>query len=177
MHKASGRLLELVNDILDLATLEAGYLTLQREDMGVYNLMTSVKDLVSDWARKASIEVHLTCAKNIGKITADEKRMKQAIINVIRNAINFTPEGGKITLAAKKRKDGIEISVEDTGIGIPKEDKNIVALHGGHVDLESEEDVGTTVTMFIPFTSIETEFKVPISKKKPVSKKLKTAEE
>lgn len=205
MHKASHRLLELVNDILDLATLEAGYLTLQREDMGVYQLMSSVRDLVSDWARKANIEVHLQCAKNIGKITADEKRLKQAIINVVRNAINFTPAGGKIILTAKKRKDGIEINIEDTGIGIPKEAKkrifdpferaqsgshdgklsrsgaglglslvkNIVALHGGHVDLESEENIGTTVTMFIPFTSIETEFKIPIEKKKPVSKKLK----
>ncbi len=207
MHKASKRLLELVNDILDLATLEAGYLTLQREDMSVYNLMQSVTELVSDWARKAHIEVHLKCPKNIGKITADEKRLKQAIINVVRNSINFTPEGGEINLAAKKHKDGIEITIEDTGVGIPKEDKkrifdpferaqsgaqeaklsrsgaglglslvkNIVALHGGNVDLESEEGKGTTVTLFIPFTSIETGFQIPTPADNAVSKKLKTA--
>ncbi len=197
-RKASGRLLELINDILDLATLEAGYLTLQRNDISLFEMMSSIKDLVSDWARKADIEVHLKCAKNIGKITADEKRLKQAIINVIRNAINFTPPHGEITLSAKRRKDGIEISVQDTGVGIRKEDKlrvfepferaqsgaqdgktsrtgaglglslvkNIIMLHGGHVDLESEPGKGTTVTIFIPFTSIETPFKIPAGSKK-----------
>ncbi len=192
-HKASEHLLELINDILDLATLEAGYLTLQREDISVYELMSSVKDLVSDWARKAEIEVHLKCAKNIGKITADNKRLKQAIINVIRNAINFTPAHGEITLAANKRKDGIEILIQDTGVGIRKEDKlrvfepferaqsgaldaktartgaglglslvkNIIMLHGGSVNLESEPGIGTKVSLFIPFTSIETPFKIP----------------
>ena len=161
---------------------------------------------VSDWARKAHIEVDLKCAKNIGKITADEKRLKQAIINVIRNAISFTPEHGQITLAAKKRKDGIEIAIEDNGVGIEKEDrqrifepferaqsaatdarltrsgaglglslvKNIVALHGGEVTLDSEPGKGTTVTLFVPFTSIETPLKIPFGKKDK-DKKLKEA--
>ena len=196
-QKASERLLELINDILDLATLEAGYLTLQRTDVSMYPLMTSIKDLVSDWARKANIEVHLKCAKNIGKLAADEKRLKQAIINVIRNAISFTPPNGQITMAARRRKDGIEITIEDTGIGIREEDKlrvfepferaqsggqdaktartgaglglslvkNIIALHGGQVDLDSTPEKGTTVTLFIPFTSIETPFKVPFKSK------------
>jgi signal transduction histidine kinase len=196
-RKASERLLELINDILDLATLEAGYLTLQREDISVYTLMTGIKELVDDWARKAEIEIQLKCAKNIGKITVDEKRLKQAVINVIRNAINFTPAGGKITLSAHKLKEGIEISVRDTGIGIRKEDrlrvfepferaqsglqnaknprtgaglglslvKNIISLHGGQVDLESQPGKGTTVTIFIPFTSFETPFKIPVAKK------------
>ena len=201
-QKASEKLLELIDDILDLATLEAGYMTLQREDVSVYTLMSNIKDLVSDWARKAHIEVDLKCAKNIGKITADEKRLKQAIINVIRNAISFTPEHGQITLAAKKRKDGIEISVQDNGVGIEKEDrqrifepferaqsaatdarltrsgaglglslvKNIVALHGGEVSLDSEPGKGTIVTMFVPFTSIETPLKIPFGNKESVKK-------
>ncbi|MEM7650710.1 MAG: ATP-binding protein [Pseudomonadota bacterium] len=197
-RKASERLLELIDDILDLATLEAGYMTLQREDVGIYDMMANIKALVSDWARKGDIEVDLKCAKNIGKITADEKRLKQAIINVVRNAITFTPPQGKITLSAKRRKDGIEISVQDTGVGIRKEDrarifepferaqsaqkearitrsgaglglslvKNIIMLHGGQVELESEEKKGTNVILFIPFTSVETNFKLPIPDKK-----------
>src|SRR5690606_22954321 len=97
------------------------------------------------------------------------------------NAIAFTREGGIITLSAKRRKDGIEIKVADTGIGIPKEDQarilrpfekasakkgrterggaglglslvqSIVGLHGGEIGIESEPDKGTTVTLFLPF--------------------------
>jgi len=197
-RKASGRLLELINDILDLATLEAGYMTLQRQDINLYQLMNSIKALVSDWARTAQIEVSLKCAKNIGNITADKKRLKQAIINIIRNAINFTPENGKIILSAKKQKNGIEITIQDTGVGIRKEDKarifepferaqsgdsknkitksgaglglalvkNIITLHGGQVNLDSEPGQGTSVTIFLPSTSIETPFKIPTGKKK-----------
>lgn len=196
INEASTNLLNLINDILDLSTLEAGYMTLNKEDVKVYSFMHSIGDLVSDWARKKKIEVHITCAKNIGQITADEKRLKQAIINVIRNAINFTPQGGEITLSAKRRKDGLEIIAQDTGVGIPEEDrsrvfepferaqtgekesrisrtgaglglslvKNIIALHGGRVDIDSERKKGTTVTIFLPFVAQETPLKLPIKK-------------
>jgi len=126
INEASGRLLGLINDILDLSTLEAGYMTLNNEDVKIYATIQSIGDLVSDWARKKNVEIKLTCAKNIGVITADEKRLKQAIINVIRNAINFTPQGGEIQLTAKRKKDGIEIQVIDNGVGIPKEDRSRV---------------------------------------------------
>ena len=196
INEASTRLLGLINDILDLSTLEAGYMTLNTEDVKVYGMMQSIKDLVSDWARKKQIEIKITCAKNIGQISADEKRLKQAIINVIRNAINFTPEHGEIALNAKRKKDGLEIKVIDNGIGIPKEDrsrvfepferaqsgpndkpltrsgaglglslvKNIIALHGGTIDIKSASKKGTTVTIFIPLTAQETPLKLPIKK-------------
>ena len=121
--EASERLLGLINDILDLSTLEAGYMTLQREEVSIYGMLKSVEDLVGDWARKEDISVTLKCAKNIGQISVDERRVQQAIINVIRNAINFTPSGGKITLAAKRENDGVNVSISDTGIGIAKEDR------------------------------------------------------
>ncbi len=192
MHAASEKLLGLVDDILDLATLEAGYMELQREDVSVYELMGNIQELVSDWARTRRIEIHLGCAKNIGKISVDRKRLKQAVVNVIRNSINFTPEGGRIDLLAKRRKNGLEIVVRDNGVGVGKKDrkrifepferaqggakdarflrsgaglglalvKNIVELHGGNVVMESEEGKGTCVTIFVPFTSIETPLKI-----------------
>lgn len=201
-RKASEQLLDLINDILDLATLEAGYMTLQRSDVGIYDFIFGVKDRVSDWARKADIEVDVKCPKNIGQISADEKRLKQAMINVIRNAISFTPAGGQITLSAKRKQDGIEIAIKDTGVGIRKEDKlrifepferagtaeteakkprtgaglglslvkNIIALHGGQVDLDSTPGKGTCVTLFIPFTSIQTPFKIPFQQSKTAAK-------
>ena len=194
MHAASTKLLALVDDILDLATLEAGYMELQREDVSIYELMHEIQELVNDWARKGSVEIHLKCAKNIGKLMVDRKRLKQAVINVIRNAINFTPEGGAIELKAKRGKEGVEFIVTDTGVGVDLADrkrifepferahggvsdaahmprggaglglalvKNIVTLHGGDVHLESEPGKGTSVSMFVPCTSVKTPLKIP----------------
>jgi signal transduction histidine kinase len=195
IHKASERLLELINDILDLSTLEAGHMALERSDVKIYDLMGNILDLVEDWGRKNNIKIHLHCPKNIGKITADEKRLKQAIINIVRNAINFTPADGQIDMTARKSKDGIEIEIKDTGIGIKEDDrarifapferaqgglssgktskgaglglslvKNIIALHGGSVDLQSAPGQGTTVTLFVPFISVVTPLKFPLIK-------------
>ncbi len=123
MKEASERLVSLINDILDLSTLEAGYMTMSFEDIKIYDTMQAVFELMNDWARKEKIEIKMTCPKNIGTLHADEKRIKQALVNVIRNAITFTPAGGEIELKASKSKDGIKISVHDTGIGITEEDR------------------------------------------------------
>ncbi|MCB1651417.1 MAG: PAS-domain containing protein, partial [Alphaproteobacteria bacterium] len=102
IHAASEKLMDLVNDILDLSTLEAGYMSLQSEDIPVYEMMQNINDLVASWARSDSVSIQMKCAKNIGKITADRRRLKQVMINLIRNAINFTPEGGTIEFSAKR---------------------------------------------------------------------------
>lgn len=193
MKEASERLLGLINDILDLSTLEAGYMKLTRTDIKITDMMDSVFELVGEWARKEHITINLECPKNIGSVVADERRLQQAIINLIRNAITFTPANGSITLGASRKKDGIRIYVSDTGIGISKEDRmrifepfqraqtgsmkgrvsragaglglslvrNIIALHGGNVELESEPGKGTTVSLFLPFTSTKTDLKIP----------------
>lgn len=185
--QASMRLLNLINDILDLSTIEAGYLSLEPEDVKIRDMLESLVDLVSEWSRKERIEVSLSCPKNIGSIRVDGQRIKQALMNIIRNSISYTPAGGKIVLSAKRGKDGITLAVQDTGIGIDEKDRmrilqpferahaglksgpkeqsgaglglslvnNIVALHGGHMNLESEKGKGTTVTLFIPFEADE----------------------
>ncbi len=193
MGEASERLLSLINDILDLSTLEAGYMNLQRDEVKIPDMLQHVYGLVSEWSWKEKIQIELKCPKNVGRITADERRLQQAVINLIRNAITFTPSGGMITLSAARKKDGIEIAVTDTGIGISEEDKvrifepferaraggqharlsksgaglglslvkNIIALHGGTVELESQQGKGTTVRLFLPFTSTKTTLKIP----------------
>jgi signal transduction histidine kinase len=198
MKKASERLLSLINDILDLSTLEAGYMMLQREEVKVRPMMEAIFNLVGEWARKEKIDIRLKCPANIGTVVADQRRLQQAIINLIRNAITFTPSGGKIELGARRRKDGLEITVDDSGVGIPEEDririfepferaqsglkegrpaksgaglglslvKNIIALHGGTITLDSEPGKGTKVTVFLPFASVETPLKVPLEKRK-----------
>lgn len=188
---SGARLLRLINDILDLSTIEAGYMVLQKESFKVKEVMAGVEDIMAEWAKKKRLKFSLTCPANIGELEADRRRIKQAIINVIRNAITFTPSGGELTVKASRKKDGIEITVSDTGIGISRDNqmrifkpferaqrgeeeqnapkkkqqtpeqggigvglslvKNIMNLHEGTIELNSEPNHGTTVRLFIPF--------------------------
>lgn len=177
IHGASERLLNLINDILDLSSIEAGQMDLELEEYSVKEMMEGILVLVQDWARKENIEVSLKCPANIGKVEVDVRRMKQAIINLVRNSIANMDEGKRIDLKAARKDDGVQIMVSDTGSGIDPEDQqrilqpfertdaqqpgrgaglglslvqNIVKLHGGVFDLESEVGKGTTVTLFLP---------------------------
>ncbi len=195
MREASGRLLELINDILDLSTIEAGQFSLQKHDIDLTTMLESLIELISPWANKERVKVKLTCPKTIGKLHADERRLKQALINLLRNSITFTPTGGLIEVKASRKKDGVQIIVADNGVGIDRENqirifspfekaksgaqssdaplsspaqaqdphqktgaglgltlvKNLIELHKGSVDLESEIGKGTIVRLFIPF--------------------------
>lgn len=180
---SSNKLLHLVNDILDLASIEAGYLTLQPSPVAIPSLLKDVVKLVSK--RAATNRQHLTHKhdKNVQEWIVDERRLKQALFNLLSNAIKFTPPEGQITVDAKINKDELEISVSDTGVGISHEDqprifekfergkgdlhtgaglglslvKNIIELHGGRVHLSSEIDKGTQVTCILPKLLLEDE--------------------
>lgn len=177
IHESGERLISLIDDILDLSTIEAGYLELKKEPVAVKPLLEGLYNLTTEWARKHKLEVILSCPDNIRPISADERRLKQALLNLIRNAINFTPEGGKINISADLIGDGVEISITDTGIGIAESDmkrifqpferiptgrsdagnagaglglslvKNIIELHGGKISITSVEGRGTTATV------------------------------
>lgn len=124
LQDAGKRLVSLVDDILDLSTIEAGYMQLQTSTVDVHRMLAGLVDLTTEWARKEKINVRLDCPDDIGSINADEQRMKQVLLNLIRNAINFTPEGGTITVGATRTNDGhIALHVTDTGPGIASEDR------------------------------------------------------
>lgn len=123
MYEASERLLGLINDILDLSTIEAGYLSLELEEIRVRKMLARLLDLVREWARKEHVDIELDCPRDIGAITADERRLKQVLLNLIRNAISFTPQGGKIRLAVTRDDAVVTIIVSDTGVGIKPEDQ------------------------------------------------------
>ncbi len=176
--KASQQLLNLVNDILDLSTIEAGQMDLDIEKISIKEIMQNIMDLVRDWARKKKIEISLSCPDNIGYAEADSRRLKQAIINVIRNSITYTDEKGNINLIVSDNNRNIKITIQDNGIGIPKSEQkrilqpferiegkqqgvrgaglgltlvqNIIKLHGGKFSLSSKVDKGTTVNLTIP---------------------------
>lgn len=165
----------LINDILDLATIEAGYLQLETQPVDIHNLMQAVMTLAHERARNQGLDMKLDCPADLGLLVADEKRLKQALFNLVSNAIKFTPSPGTITLKARREKGGVALGISDTGIGVDPRDqarifekferghgreagvglglslvKSLVDLHGGHVELQSAPGSGTTVTIHIP---------------------------
>lgn len=179
MIEAGQRLVSLINDILDLSTIEAGYLKLYPSELNVLEMMQSVTTLTEEWARKQRLEINIRCQDQNLTITADERRIKQVLLNLISNAFNYSPQGGKVTLSAETSGDFVVLGIRDTGLGIPAADisriftpfdkissrkiqrrsgaglglalvKSIIELHGGKVTVESQEGVGTLVSCRIP---------------------------
>ncbi len=178
----SEKLSRLINDVLDLATIEAGRLFLDRRAVSVAQLLNDAKEMTSEWARQQSLDILIDCPSDLGTFEVDENRMKQALFNLIGNAIKYTPSGGKIGLAAWKQDIWIVISVLDTGVGIPQDDqervfgkfeksnahlrqggaglglslvKSFVELHGGRVEILSDEKDGTRISCFLPQKPLE----------------------
>lgn len=179
LGEASEQLMNLINDILDLSTIEAGYMTIVKEEVNVGAMLTALYDLTQEWARGQRIEVTLSIADDLGQAQLDERRIKQGLLNLIRNAIAYTPAGGRITLSATKIGSDLALSVIDTGPGIAPEDQerifkpfektaahreegrggaglgltlvqNIVGLHGGTLNLKSALGEGTAITLLLP---------------------------
>ncbi|NBC34919.1 MAG: sensor histidine kinase [Alphaproteobacteria bacterium] len=174
---ASRRLLALINDILDIATIEAGYMALELKQVRVEDLLRGVYDLTREWAAKQSLQIAVDCPAEVGSIEADDRRLKQALYNLVSNSVKFTPPGGRIVLSAWRQENEIGMVVGDTGIGIPREDqdrvfgrferghshlrqsgvglglalvKSFIEMHGGRITLKSAPGLGTTVTCIVP---------------------------
>ena len=178
IYESSQRLLSLIDDILDLATIESGHMSLELETVDVHDLLDSVLGLTRERVLRKSLKLDFDCPENIGLILADERRLKQALFNILSNSVKFTPEEGEITVSARRVEDRIIITFTDTGIGIPEEDQarilgrfergyqpearrtgvglglslvqSFIKLHGGDVELESAPGVGTKVVCRLP---------------------------
>lgn len=180
IHASSLHLLQIINDILDVSKIEAGMLTLHDAAVEFGSIVRSCCRLVE--ARAAASEIALTTdiAEALPVISADERMLKQITLNLLSNALKFTPKGGAVALSARPRHDdGLIFTVKDTGIGIAREDfdkifrpfgqvdsslsrrfegtglglpltKGLVELHGGTIELESEVGRGTCITIFLP---------------------------
>jgi signal transduction histidine kinase len=185
IYESSQRLLSLIDDILDLATIESGHMSLELETVDVHVLLDSVLGLTRERVLRKSLKLDFDCPENIGLILADERRLKQALFNILSNSVKFTPEEGEITVSARRVEDNIVITFTDTGIGIPAEDQarifgrfergdqpgarrtgvglglslvqSFIKLHGGDVELESAPGVGTKVVCRLPARRAEEE--------------------
>lgn len=177
IFESSQRLMSLINDILDIASVEAGQLTLDRTPVDVHAMLAGVLTLSRERAKRLQLNLNFDCPHDIGIVTLDEARIRQALFNLLSNAIKFTPPGGTITLGARRIGPEVALSVSDTGIGIASElqakvfesfergqtdgrqvgaglgltlVQSFVEMHGGRVELDSTVDGGTCVTCWLP---------------------------
>ncbi|PKL41436.1 MAG: two-component sensor histidine kinase [Spirochaetae bacterium HGW-Spirochaetae-1] len=176
-------LLLLINQILDMAKVEAGKMKLALSSVPMKNLLNDISMLVENMVSKKKIEMLLEIDEDLPDIEADELKVKEIIYNLISNAVKFTPEGGKIGMRARKADSMIEVEVWDTGVGIAHENmekifegffrvdtpysrvtegtglglplsKNLVELHGGKLSVKSAGlDKGTLVRFTLPVVS------------------------
>jgi signal transduction histidine kinase len=174
---STNALLALINNILDLATIDAGAMTLNLSNVDIRASMEAATEGIQDRLVKNRITLDIRTPVNIGSFTADERRLRQILFNLLSNAVGFSPAGETVTLLAERRPDAVVFSVTDRGPGIPEETKNkvfdwfesdpkgskhrgpglglslvrsFVELHGGAVTIDSTPGQGTTVTCVFP---------------------------
>jgi signal transduction histidine kinase len=178
---STNALLALINNILDLATIDAGAMTLNLGEVDIQASMEAAAEGVQDRLVKNRIRLDIGAPANIGSLTADERRLRQILFNLLSNAVGFSPPGETVTLLAERRLDAVFFRVTDHGPGIPPEamDKvfdwfetdsmgsqhrgpglglslvrSFVELHGGSVTIDSAPGRGTIVTCAFPVEQV-----------------------
>jgi PAS domain S-box-containing protein len=181
----SGRhLLEIISDILDMSKIEAGKLELHEEEIELPDLARTCLPFIRQRAEEAGVEIEFDLPADLPRLRVDDTRLKQILLNLLTNAVKFTPSGGRVSLSAARQPDGaLCITVRDTGIGMDKAGvalalqpfhqienpaakrfegtglglpltKRLVELHGGTIEIASTLGSGTTVTVILPAARI-----------------------
>jgi two-component system, NtrC family, sensor kinase len=152
----SGRhLLSLINDILDLSKIEAGRMELEATDFDLPSAIESTLMLVRERAHRRGITLARNIDERLAMIRGDERKVKQVLLNLLSNALKFTPEGGQIGVQAELRDGAAEISVTDTGVGIAPEDQETVFEEFRQVGMASKKVEGTGLGLAISRKFIE----------------------
>lgn len=184
ISRSGKHLLGLINDILDLSKIEAGRLELDYKEFELATKLNMIQNLLSPIADRKNIKIEINIDDQLSRISADESRFAQIMYNLVDNAIKFSYENSLVKINARKKGEMVEITVEDTGIGIKAEDqsklfkpfsqvdsfsskkfqgtglglslvKQIVHLHGGYVWFRSKQGEGSTFAFTIPINKKE----------------------
>lgn len=174
---SSGSVLTIVNDILDLATIDAGIMELDLAEIELADAVDAAIEGVRDRIAEKQVRIEKQIAPRTGSLIADEKRLRQILYNLISNAVGFSKDGGTVTISAGRNDGMIELAVEDEGVGIPEDFaglvfdrfqsrasgsarggvglglaivKSFVELHGGTVGIERGRGKGTVVKVSLP---------------------------
>ncbi|KRT73811.1 MAG: Sensor protein [Candidatus Rokubacteria bacterium CSP1-6] len=178
------RLGRLLDDLMDLSNIELGKVTLKREPTDLADVLEPVLAIVRPQAEAKRLAVAADLPPGLPAVSADRDRLVQILLNLVDNAVKFTPEGGRVTVTASPREGMVEVVVADTGVGIPSTDlpriterfyrvdkarsrelggtglglaivKHLVQAHGGELRIESELGKGTTVSFTLPTARVE----------------------
>lgn len=178
IHESGQHLLGLVNDILDLSRVEAGAYELEPESLDVGALVAGCAEMVALDAARAGVAVTTAFAPRLPALDADKRALRQIVLNLMSNAVKFTPAGGRVQVSVRLQGESLDIRVRDTGPGMKPEDvarlgepffqagdcvqrargsglgiavvKGLVKLHGGAFRVESAPGRGTSVTVSLP---------------------------
>jgi signal transduction histidine kinase len=178
IYGSGQHLLSLINDILDLSKIEAGRMELEATDFDLPSGIDNALTLVRERATRRGITLGRTIDERLGMLRGDERKVKQALLNLLSNALKFTPEGGRIDVGARVHDGVAEVSVTDTGVGIAPEDqeavfeefrqvgaadkkvegtglglalsRRFIELHGGRIWVTSAVGAGSTFTFTLP---------------------------
>ena len=181
MLKQARRLNRLVEDLMTISRIELGEVLLHFEEIVLPEVTENVISLLDARAAAKKIKIQNRLPQNLPQIKADRDRLIQVLVNVLDNAVKFTPDGGLITLDAEEKAENVVLTISDTGIGIPREEiqrlgerfyrvdktrsrelggtglglsivKHLMIAHGGRMEIESQMGKGTKVLLFFPVT-------------------------
>lgn len=183
IEESGSHLLHIIKDILDVSMIEAGTIELHEQPVEVVTLIDDVLRLADERAAAAGIKVETDIAADVPTLMVDPVKVKQILLNLVVNALKFTPDGGRVTISSKLTGSGVEIDISDTGIGMTSEEidvaitrfgrlKNsdtlavpgtglglplsidLTELHGGRLEIESEKGAGTKIAVTFPLERI-----------------------
>ena len=184
MYANSMRLLKLINDLLDLVRLESGRLEIKREPLDMTEFVKAISSAARQVAEDKLLRLETFIDPALGTVLADRDKLDKIVLNLVFNALKFTPAGGRVELRAQRQGDEFVLAVVDTGMGISQSDlehvfdrfwqadgsssrkfqglgiglalvKDLAEIQGGKVTVQSQEGKGTTFTVTLPYQAAE----------------------